>query len=215
MSGRHRRTQITGARRALAGTVPALGLAGVVAAAVGSSADTTPEASGSAPIEGSTPIPAPVALDQEDLGIGPDITTVASDAARAAGQAGEQQRVREQQSIAAVVDGLQDDARYRELAATQEGRDQIGRFQQQAAQLRKAEDEKRSADHRSYDEHGSGDDDRYGGDSCTMSAMPHMGDSADSDEIVDRDCGLVDLMGKQRSSDSWIDGQLLSAQGDG
>ncbi len=217
MSGRHRRTQITGARRALAGTVPALGLAGVVAAAAGSSADTTPEASGSAPVEASTPVPAPVtpvALDQEDLGIGPDITTVASDAARAAGQAGEQQRVREQQSIAAVVDGLQDDARYRELAATQEGRNQIGQFQQQAEQLRKAEDEKRSAEHRSDDDHGSGEDDRYG-DSCTMSAMPHMGHSADSDEIVDRDCGLVDLMGKQRSSDSWIDGQLLSAQGDG
>ena len=50
--------------------------------------------------------------------------------------------------------------------------------------------------------------------SCSWSGMPQMGGSTDGDEIVDRDCGLVDLFGRQRSSDPWIDGQLLSAHGD-
>lgn len=211
MSGRHRRTQVAGARRVLAGTVPVLGIAGVVTASVSTADDTTPEADGTALV--TTPIPAssPTALEQQDLGIGPDITTVASDAAGAAGQAGEQRREQERRSIDAIVHDVRDAAKAREAAAAQRGRQHLTAFQRDVEQQRmqekagKTEKADRSRDAQPRD--------RYEG-SCMVSGFPRTGGSADSDEIVGRDCGLVDLLGSQRSSDPWIDGPLLGARDD-
>jgi len=208
MSGRHRRTQATVTRRALAGTVPVLGLAGVVTAAVGTGGDTTPEATGTALVTTPIPAPSPTALEQQDLGVGPDITTVASDAARAAGQAAEQQREQERRSIDAIVLDVRDDAQAREAAAAQQGRQHLTAFQRGVEQQRTQEqaeksDRSRDAQPRDRDQ-----------ESCMSSGFPRMGGSAESDEIVGRDCGLVDLLGSQRSSDPWIDGQLLDARGD-
>lgn len=208
MSGRHRRTQVAGVRRALAGTVPVLGLAGVVTASVGTAGDTGPEAAGNALVTTPIPAPSPTALEQQDLGIGPDITTVASDAARSAGQAGEQQREQERRSIDAIVHDVRDDAEAREAAAAQRGQQHLTAFQRDVEQQRtqeKAEKADRSRDAQPRD--------RYEG-SCMVSGLPRTGGSADSDEIVGRDCGLVDMLGSQRSSDPWIDGQLLDAGGD-
>lgn len=212
MTGRHRQTQMTGARRALAGAVPVLGLAGVVTAAVGSTPDTTPEASGTALVTTPIPAPSPTALDQPDLGVGPDVTTVASDASRAAGQAGERQREQERRSIDALVNDVRIDARARDAAADRQGRQQLTAFERDVEQLRKA-DQKRAD--RSYDEPRTDDRDTVRhGRSCSWSGFPQMGGSTDGDEIVGRDCGLLDMFGERRSSDPWIDGQLLSAQGD-
>jgi hypothetical protein len=213
MSGRHRRTQVTGARRALAGTVPVLGLAGVVTAGVGSAGDSVPEASGSTLVTTPIPAPAPVALEQQDLGIGPDITTVASDAARAAGQAGEQQREQERRSIDALVADVRGDAQAREAAAAQQGQQQLVAFQREVEKQKQKDRQDVDRSHEAPG-HDDGYDDRYEG-SCTPSGWPRMGGSEHSDEIVGRDCGLVDLMGMQRSSDSWIDGQLLASREDG
>jgi hypothetical protein len=209
MSGRHRQTPATGARRTLAGTVPVLGLAGVVTAGLGSGLDSTPEAAGTALVTTPIPAPNPVALDQPDLGAGPDVTTVASDASKAAGQAGEQQREQERRSIDAIVDDVQDDARARDAAADQQGRRQLEAFQQDAEKAKKDEDKKRADESDGSDE-SDGDSMR----SCTLSGYPHMSGPTDGDEIVDRDCGMLDMFGGQRSSDPWIDGQLLSAHGD-
>ncbi len=203
MSGRHRRTQTTGARRALAGTVPVLGLAGVVTAAGASTTDTAPEAVGTALVTTPIPAPGPVGLDQPDLGVGPDVTTVAADASTAAGQAGAQQRERERRSIDALVMDVRDDARARAAATDQQGRRQLDAFRQDVDQLRRAEQKPADGGHA----------DRPGR-SCSWSSFPMAGGSTDGDEIVGRDCGLVDLFGKQRSSDPWIDGQLLNARGD-
>ena len=202
MSGRHRRTQLPGTKRALAGTVPVLGLAGMVTAVAGTATDTAPEASGTATVDRTTTAATPVGVDQPDLGIGPDITTVAADAARAAGRADEQQREQERQSITAIVDDVQDDARARDAAAAEQGRQQVDTFRQ--AQEQREKDEQKSESPAPRDDE----------QSCTLAGLPLMGGSADPDEIVGRDCGLVDLLGKQRSSDPWLDGQLLSAQGD-
>ncbi|WP_132432310.1 hypothetical protein [Pseudonocardia endophytica] len=194
---------MAGARRALVSTVPVLGLAGVVTAAVGSTAQTTPEAAGTALVTTPIPTPTSVALNQPDLGIGPDVTTVAADASKAAGQAGERQREQERQSIDALVDDVRGDARARDIAAGQQSQDQITAFQKDAEQIRKA-DEKRKADADKADDRRS----------CSWGGIPQMGGSTDGNEIVGRDCGLLDVFGTQRSSDPWIDGQLLDARGD-
>lgn len=214
MSGRHRRAQVTGARRALAGTVPVLGLAGVVTAAVGSSGDTT-QAAGTALVTTPIPAPSPVGLEQPDLGIGPDVTTVADDASKAAGQAGARQREQERRAVDALVADVRGDARARDAAADRQGREQLNAFHQDVDQLR-ADQERADAqrghdgDHGGHSDHG----DDGTGRSCSWSDFPQMGGSTDGDEIVGRDCGLLDMFGEQRSSDPWIDGQLLSAQGD-
>lgn len=209
MSGRHRSTQMTGARRALAGTVPVLGLAGVVTAAVGSVPDTTPEAAGTALVTTPIPAPNPVSLDQPDLGVGPDVTTIASDASKAAGQAGAREREQERQSIEALVQDVRYDAKARDAAADRQGRQQLDAFEQDAEQLRKADAK------RAENQNKRADGVAHGRSSCSWSGFPQMGGgSTDGDQIVNRDCGLMDLFGKQRSSDPWIDGQLLSAHGD-
>lgn len=210
MSGRHRQTPVTGARRTLAGTVPVLGLAGVVTAGLGSGLSSTPEASGTALVTTPIPAPNPVSLDQPDLGLGPDVTTVASDASKAAGQAGEQQREQERRSIHAIVDDVRDDARARDAAADQQGRQQLDAFQQQQEKLKKADHDRAQADER----YNPDEPDGGSGRACTFSGYPQMGGSTDGDEIVGRDCGLLDMFGGERSSDPWIDGQLLSARGD-
>ena len=206
MSGRHRRTRTTRARRALAGAVPVLGLAGVVTAAAGSTAETAQEATGSALV--TTPIPAahPVGLEQPDLGVGPDVTTVAADASTAAGEAEAQQRERERRSIDALVADVRDDAHARDAAADRQGREQLAGFRQDVDHRREA-DQKRADDRRRHDEEPSGQP-------CVLSGLPQTGGSNDGDEIVGRDCGMLDLFGSQRSADPWIDGQLLAARGD-
>lgn len=212
MNGRHRRTRTTGARRALAGTVPVLGLAGVVTAAVGSTPDTTPEASGSALVTTPIPAPSPAALDQPDLGVGPDVTNVASDASRAAGQAGERQREQERRSIHALVNDVRGDAEARDAAADRQGRQQLNAFEQDVDQLRKAD--QKQAERKHEDLRTDDSDTVQHGRSCSWSGIPQMGGSTDGDEIVGRDCGLLDMFGSERSSDPWIDGQLLSAHSD-
>lgn len=212
MTGRHRQMQTTGARRALAGAVPVLGMAGIVTAAVGSAPDTTPAASGTALVTTPIPAPSPTALDQPDLGVGPDVTTVAADASRAAGQAGERQREQERRSIEALVTDVRVDAKARDAAADREGREQLDAFERDVERLRAAGDTQHADRTRAEPNSDDGDAVRHGR-SCSWADFP-MGGSTDGDEIVGRDCGLLDMFGEQRSSDPWIDGQLLSAHGD-
>lgn len=46
---------------------------------------------------------------------------------------------------------------------------------------------------------------------CDLPGPPEFGDPARPNVITNRNCGYVDLQGRERSRDRWIDDQLLDA----
>jgi hypothetical protein len=45
---------------------------------------------------------------------------------------------------------------------------------------------------------------------CDLQSPPEFGDPANPDTITNRACAYVDDLGRERSLDPWIDGQLLA-----
>jgi hypothetical protein len=50
---------------------------------------------------------------------------------------------------------------------------------------------------------------------CDLQSPPRFTDPANPDTITNRACSYVDDLGRERSFDPWIDGQLLQAAGSG
>ena len=211
MSGRHRHGGPSITQRALAGTVPVLGVAGAVTGLVLSSGAAAPP-----PPDAATPADDATAPTAAETTAAPSVRTAvpgraeqAVSAVAAATDAAREQdalaRSRDQRSVTAVVHEIRAEAERRDAVTRQEGRTELEAFREQQAQ-------DRARDLPGPD--GLPSSPVAGSDpsaDCEVSGLPHPSPFADSDEIVDRDCGMTDDRGRDPVQDSWIEGQMLSS----
>lgn len=198
MSGRHRQTRAGVARPALAGAVPALGAAGAATGLALSSGAAAP-----APAAEQMVAPAAVAtpaVRQDVPGRGGEaVSAVASAAARLDSV----RAVGQRQSVIRLVEQVRADARAREAAAARQGRAELTAFRRE-----QAEQQERDRRHQELRPWAGAQPESPG--ECDLEGLPRIGSVAGADEIVNRDCGLTDEGGHERSRDPWIDGQLLA-----
>ena len=211
MSGRHRQAQTGMAQQALAGALPVLGVAGAATGLVLSSgAAVVPPAAGIDPVDQAAEASAAPSIRQDVPGRGTDAVSAVSDASAALRQqAGQTQQ--QSQSVDRIVEDIRADARARDAAAVREGRAELDAFQQEQAQARQdATQPDSQAPSRSMPEQ-----DVFSTlGECDLDGLPRIGSIAGPNEIVNRDCGLTDATGQDRSQDPWIDGQLLADDDD-
>lgn len=214
MSGRHREGGPGITLRALAGTVPVLGVAGAATGLLLGSGAGAPEVTdgGATTDEAVAPAvartadettPPPPSVRHEVPGRADQAVSAVAAATDAAREQGAVDRAREQRSVTAVVEDIRADARSRDAAAQQQGRSELDAFRDQQSRQQQAREQEQQAAQQG--DQGLGDPGQ-----CDLSGMPRLSPFADSDEIVNRDCGMTDDLGGERSQDPWIDGQLLS-----
>lgn len=199
MSGRHRHTGPGITRRALAGTVPVLGVAGAATglaltsgAAFSPMPDSGPAQDAVVPAAAGT---AP-AVRTEVPGRADRAVSAVSAATDATRSQDARARAQEQRSVTAVVEQIRADARDREQTARAQGDAELDAFRDQQARQEQQQAEGYPSAPAEPGE-------------CDLSGMPRLSPFAGSDEIVNRDCGLTGARGEDRSQDPWIDGQLL------
>lgn len=212
MSGRHRQGGPGITQRALAGTVPVLGAAGAMTGLVLSSGAAAPEPPDAGPTPGRAVDPAaagspPPPVRTEVPGRGDQAVSAVSAATDAVREQGALARARDQRSVTAVVERTRAEASRRDAVAQQRGRAEFEQF-------RDRQDFERGQERATSQSPDPGPSDPSAPQECDLSGLPHLGPFADSDEIVDRDCGVTDDQGRQRSQDGWIDDQLLSSDQD-
>ncbi|MDN5916485.1 MAG: hypothetical protein L0I76_15520 [Pseudonocardia sp.] len=214
MSGRHRQGGPGITRWALAGTVPVLGVAGAAAGLVLSTGAAAPDATEDgattdeavAPTAAETDPPPPV-VRTEVPGRADQAVSAVTSATDAAREQDALAQARDQRSVTAVVEDVRADARSRDMAAQQQGRSELEAFHDQQERRQTAGEQQQGDAHASSPQ-SSGPLSEPGG--CDLSGLPRLSPFADSDEIVNRDCGMTGGLGRERSLDPWIDGQLLS-----
>ncbi|RZT86440.1 hypothetical protein EV383_3335 [Pseudonocardia sediminis] len=220
MSGRHRQGGPSITARALAGTVPVLGAAGAATGLVLSSGAAVPPAAdaGATTDEAVAPTaaettPSVPSVRTEVPGRAEEAVSAVSAASDAAREQDALAQARDQRSVSALVEDVRADARQRDAVVQQQGRAELEAFQDQQVRRQQVLEQQQAQGEDPSSTFSEPSQPAEPGE-CDASGLPRLSPSADSDDIVGRDCRMTDDQGRERSLDSWIDGQLLSSTHD-